>query len=766
MTERLAVECKAILGYLIELIRECTGLIFVRGWSGQRINTVILKAYCKQDKHYQVLKPREEVKKHHDPDNLKQFLCGSSLSLHCNFKNQTIKVCFFHSIKHEVLPISETPRCLEEFITKNVCFTSRECFDCVKRAPEFAEFANSYDSKKIVRKIWKANSQSLWSLDPNPIVSALRLLEKFELAGEIEVLNPKEVSLEIQENIRKAKAIGFLYKEIIKEIKTEVTEVVIDSTYSLSDDFKQYFVVVASYHGKGVPIGTMMTQTNSIDHFTIKWFLEEALKDFQKVACVNTDWALAEIKAIKELKYSNQICLFHTLNSIRCKRYATVENLRQIHLKNSFQKFLEYEWVDATIFYAKLNDTIKEEKINEGHIRNVVKITRLAVCDHLVYHQVYEESCSKTSESTEFKFKKIYEMHLKDLYRYVVKEQGLIFYFAYLFDQYYNQDSFRIMSRLGKPKFFSTLRTSMMCESYFNQLKSWTLSHSRPPRVDTLIYIIINREIPKIKDIIKQMQRFERCTNENILVQTHRRMLPTWRKQWILEWKNLAIQQKKLDYNKILQEIEVNRTKLNNWLCPCSQAKLSPTSSCIHLFTLFQQRYPNYHGYHLQRFAKRKNWIPLIEHSSIVNCEENIPNNFKQPIFQEIYNNEDGLDSNYCEDGILSENEGYSYESECIQNEQNEQNIAINNKDEKKIEIFQFFLSQMDTRELILQTPHFTKMLDEMTYIINRTQYDKAWRPRTNTPENGLEYQAWIRSLKYYQQYLEFKQIDSLRLPM
>ena len=698
----MVLECKAVLGNLIEIIRERTGFVFVRGWSGYRVNTIILKAYCKQDKQYQVLKPRGEVKKHHDPDNLKQFMCKSAFSVHFNVKYKTVKLCFSHDMNHDGLPTTEVPDSLEHFISKNLCFTSKECFECLKRTPAYSDFAKTYDAKRIVRKLWKNVSESLWNLDPNPVTSTLKLLKRHETLGSIKIISPAETPLDVQESLKRARPIAFVYEEVIKDIRDNVTEIVIDSTYSLSHDFKQYFVIVASFFGRGVPVGLMATKSNEVDHNTIRWFLDAVLKVLPKVSCVNSDWSLAEIKAIKKLKYSNQICLFHTLTAIRCKRNATKNNLSQALFNPLFRNFLKLDWVNEELFelkrYCDSNERV--EKVSEAQIRKIIKQFKLAICDHIMFYTVGKSTIVSSEDCIESKVWKVYTFHLQNIYRLVAEEYGLPYYFSYLFVQYLNFESFKLMSRVGKPYFFSNLRTSMMCESYFNQLKSWNLAGSRMYRIDTLIYIILHKEIPKIKENIRITHKFENLTNDHSLVQLHRKYLPTWRRQWIIEWKNLIRQRKSSDISKLKSDCVVCGTELHNWICSCDDAKLSPSSSCLHLLSLYLEKYPTYYGFQLQRFGKRNNCLPLIKHDSLVgNWNPNEMNfsfeakNYASAVIEEV----DCITNSRSFKNI----QDYDDESDLI--EKDETNIE-DIENQLKVDIFTFFFSKQETRMSVSYT--------------------------------------------------------------
>ncbi|CDO92676.1 unnamed protein product [Kluyveromyces dobzhanskii CBS 2104] len=760
---QLVDECKNIRDKLLEDIREQTGYIFVRGWSGCRVNTVILKSHCKQDKSYQILKPRCQVKKHHDPDNLKQFNCSSTFSVHFNFKLKTIKLCFCHEKEHDTLPITVIPNSLRKFISTNLCFTARECFNCLKRTPAFSEFTKSFDAKAIVRKIWKEVSQSQWNLDSDPKKSAEKILRHFQDRGELKILNTEiKCSTDLRNSLHKSRPVAFIYEQVLEEIKDDVTEIVIDSTFSLSTDYKQYFVVVASFFGKGVPIGLMATETNEVDYATLSWFLGCILKRLPRVQCINSDWSLAEIKAISALKCLNQICLFHTLTAIRCKRIANKKSM-VLSLSNiQFSSVLDCEWVDKSIFDLTKYENKHQEKVSEYQIKEITRAVRIAICDHILLHSSNKDKmfCDFDTEST--KVLKLYRYHLKQIYVMVVGKFSLPCYFCYLFNQYYNFASFKLMSRVGKPGFFSVLRTSMMCESYFNQLKSWNLSGSRSHRFDTLTYILLNKELPKIKENIRITKKFEKDYDSTCLVQNHKKYLPTWRKQWIIEWKNLGHKLNSSQGAQYLQECQHYGTDMTLWICGCDEMKISSSSTCIHLAASYRQKYPLYYGYALQRFGKRNNFLPLIQHETLQITSHDKKEgktylNFCETSLNSFPNSAKNKNNDTYEDSDLE------FETDMISDEKSSE---CDDETQRKLDTFNFFLADEEMRLLITECPSFQNIMEEMTYAIKRSKKEPQWSAKTNKPEKGFKYDSWIRCLKYYQYYSEIKANGNFPLPL
>lgn len=759
---KLIEECKCIREQLLDIIRECTGYIFVRGWSGYRVNTLIFKSYCKQDKGYQVLKPREKVKKQHDPDNLKQFSCSSTFSIHFNIKRKTVKLSFCHKMKHDILPVTKIPSSLKQFISTNLCFTARECFESLKRTPIYAEFVKSFDAKNIVKKIWKEVSESQWNLDIDSTTSAIKILKRFEDTGEVSILSCVNDDSETKTSLNKSKPLAFIYEKVLLQIKEEVREIVIDSTFSLSTDFRQYFVVVANFFGKGVPVGFMATKTNYIDHLTVSWFLKNILKRLPNVRCINSDWSLAEIKGIKSLGYYNQICLFHTLTAIRCRRTASKNSLIQTYSKQLFKDLFSFPWVDQKKFDLSIYDMKYLEKITESQARSIIKVVRLAICDHILFHSIGKKQIFNKSDSDNLKIYKVYEYHLRRIYELVVERFSLPCFFCYLFNQYYNFTSFCLMSRVGKPDFFSNLRTSMMCESYFNQLKSWNLSGSKNYRIDTFVYILLHKDLQKIKGNVKTTTKFEQKYDSTNLVHQHNKNLPTWRKQWVIEWKSLSRERQRKDSQMLEKECEHYGTQLKNWLCSCDSSILSPSSSCLHLNFLYSVLYPNYHGFELQRFGKRGNGLPLIKHKSL---EENY-----QPDKGSMLSLSDEIQTNSSFEYLTSSIEEEQAEKMILETEFTlSSDIADTTEDseaERDLEIFKFFLSDEETKSVILQSPQFKSIIYEMTYVIKRKKEEPNWRPKTNSPEKGFKHQAWIRSLKYHQLYIDVKTEGSMPLPI
>ena len=125
-------------------------------------------------------------------------------------------------------------------------------------------------------------------------------------------------------------------------------------------------------------------------------------------------------------------------------------------------------------------------------------------------------------------------------------------------------------------------------------------------------------------------------------------------------------------------------------------------------------------------------------------------------------------------------NSSFEYLTSSIEEEQTEKmileteftlssDIAETTEDseaERDLEVFKFFLSDEETKSVILQSPQFKSIIYEMTYVIKRKKEEPNWRPKTNSPEKGFKHQAWIRSLKYHQLYIDVKTEGSMPLPI
>ena len=90
-------------------------------------------------------------------------------------------------------------------------------------------------------------SESQWNLDIDSTTSAIKILKRFEDTGEVSILSCVNDDSETKASLNKSKPLAFIYEEVLLQIKEEVREIVIDSTFSLSTDFRQYFVVVANF---------------------------------------------------------------------------------------------------------------------------------------------------------------------------------------------------------------------------------------------------------------------------------------------------------------------------------------------------------------------------------------------------------------------------------------------------------------------------------------------------------------------------------------
>jgi hypothetical protein len=188
------------------------------------------------------------------------------------------------------------------------------------------------------------------------------------------------------------------------------------------------------------------------------------------------------------------------------------------------------------------------------HRRQILQLFTKHFCQHPLFPE-----CDgvKTAEC-------IRQDAVMEMYQFCY-QRGLREVWGYMWNSWYSPKMWRLWAR-STSKLISRLRTTMGVENFWRQLKHEFLHHFFRPRLDQLVWILINNVTPAY------MARAE------ILEDTHRlgrsKPLTTYQKAFKKSWKALA---------KLPVSGRCYDTLVAQWTCKCGRQKYHRHHLCKHL---------------------------------------------------------------------------------------------------------------------------------------------------------------------------------------
>lgn len=179
------------------------------------------------------------------------------------------------------------------------------------------------------------------------------------------------------------------------------------------------------------------------------------------------------------------------------------------------------------------------------------------------------------------------------------KKRGLTEVWGYMWACWYSPKMWKLWARSTTP-YVSRLRTTMGVENFWRQLKHNYLHHVARPRLDHLVWILINKVTP------------EYFARAEFLQDTHRmgrpKELSTYQKYFKTAWQKLA--------KAAIPESsgQIYETSVSNWTCTCGQQKYDRHHLCKHLVQAVAP--PDSRFF---REIQRRRVQPLYRHPQLVN---------------------------------------------------------------------------------------------------------------------------------------------------
>ncbi|CAI2188574.1 13551_t:CDS:2 [Funneliformis geosporum] len=339
-------------------------------------------------------------------------------------------------------------------------------------------------------------------------------------------------------NKEPARALGFttgFHKEL-QEKNIQINECGIDATYNTNNLTFELYVLHAEVDGTGYPLGYLFldnngngvsgARTNVIAKFleefrargiSPQFFLTD--KDFAQISAGQTVWPNAKI----------QLCHWHLRRAVETKLKETHlpkrDNYEPMAAHHEFP-FIDIKFNPSNAAYKSTNFCPKEFR---PYIWNLMN-------KHLHQHPLIPDISQQILTAETIRKQAVLEMYT------FCKENSLVRVWSYMWREWYSKDRWILWARLA----FNTLsifKTTMFVEGHWKVLKRDFLYKFFRPRLDLLVYILLEKLIPH------QQRKFQQ--------QLSGREMLDWKKSIKSEWKKLAQKQPEINsFNKYCTNIK------------------------------------------------------------------------------------------------------------------------------------------------------------------------------------------------------------------
>jgi hypothetical protein len=265
-----------------------------------------------------------------------------------------------------------------------------------------------------------------------------------------------------------------------------------------------------------------------------EFFLSD--KDFSQISAARFVW--------KNIKV--QLCLWHIKKAVEA-RLSNNKIPQQINY-NSIVAQQQFSFIDPSF-----KPVITKDKVNfcPKDLRPLVwKFMNKHLHLHLLIPTIDGQFLSLNS---------IWKMAVEEAYNFC-KQHSLPWLWIYLWNEWYNSDCWFLWFRAGCDDKISIFKTNMFVEAHWKVLKRDFLYKFFRPRLDLVVFIIMEQAIPH------NLRKFEQ-------IFVVKREKADWRKAFKKEWKNLAEQPLNNMY----------LTDISNWICGCPAFFISRFLICKHL---------------------------------------------------------------------------------------------------------------------------------------------------------------------------------------
>jgi hypothetical protein len=191
------------------------------------------------------------------------------------------------------------------------------------------------------------------------------------------------------------------------------------------------------------------------------------------------------------------------------------------------------------------------------HRKQILRLHTTHICQHPFFHERLQNE-SWTAE-------KIRANAVQDLYLFC-EQRGLREAWAYLWANWYSPQRWKLWARSSSPEILSRLRTTMGTENFWRQLKGNQLKDIPRPRLDQLVYILINDVTRDYYVRLAQRSKSWGAGTSKPLSPFQTYFKTCWKK---LEGRKIGNHEYTVD--------------VQHWKCNCGQQKFAPFHLCKHL---------------------------------------------------------------------------------------------------------------------------------------------------------------------------------------
>jgi hypothetical protein len=253
-----------------------------------------------------------------DAPRMERFSCQSYLTFIPSFEDRSLTITLRHSYHTLYTDRQLSPEVLEFVRARNAFSTPAEIYKDLQAAqPSGWELATSQQ----VYYQWQQANSKIWRRDPDPLVSAQRLLS--EHPG-------YKSSMYFTLNVR---GMAFYISDSISALTSRTKELAIDATFGTNNMAMTLFAVLAEVDGTGVPLAYCFMDTFKDNGHGIRRaepgattaILDQFLRPLQDSGFdptfFGTDKDFSEIAAIRQV-WPNariQLCYWHARRAIRVR---------------------------------------------------------------------------------------------------------------------------------------------------------------------------------------------------------------------------------------------------------------------------------------------------------------------------------------------------------------------------------------------------------------------------------------------------------------
>ena len=258
-------------------------------------------------------------------------------------------------------------------------------------------------------------------------------------------------------------------------------------------------------------------------------------KDFAQISAACFVW--------KNIKI--QLCLWHIKKAVLAK------------LSSSKNSQVNYNGLVARQKFSFIDPSFKPTTKDKGCV--CPKELCQLICNFMNKH-LHQHPIIPTIDGQFLSSDVIWTMAVEEAYNFCV-QHSLPHVWAYLWNEWYSPERWKLWLRAGCCDKISILKTNMFVEAHWKVLKRDFLYKFFRPRLDLVVYVIMEQVIPHNQRKFEQVFLLKREKAE-------------WRKVFKKEWKELSM--RTINNNTYL-------TDVNNWICGCPAFLTSRFFICKHL---------------------------------------------------------------------------------------------------------------------------------------------------------------------------------------